>query len=77
VVVCDAVVRVLGGVVERVGAEVADDAQQRRCEVSGDLARTFAIGRHCLEKPCSGSDVAASRDEDVDDLAVLVDRGTV
>jgi hypothetical protein len=73
VIAFDPVVRVLGRVVERVGEEVVDDAQQRSCEVSGDLARTFTTGQHCLEEPGGRCDVSAFRHEDVDDLAVLVD----
>jgi hypothetical protein len=72
VVALDPVVRVPRCVVSRVGDQVGDDVRQRSGAVGDDLVgSTTREHRISEERPCS-DDVAASGDEDVDDLAVLI-----
>jgi hypothetical protein len=73
VVALDAVVRILRGVVERVGEKVVDNAQQRCGQISRHLSRSFAASQHRLEELRRRWDVAPFRHQNVDDLAMLVD----
>ena len=69
----DPVVRVLPGVVSGVGQQVGDNVGQRGSSISDDLIR-FAVRDHSgREERIAPGDVAASRDQHVDDVAVLVD----
>ncbi len=70
----DPVVRVLGGVMERVGHEFAKRSCARRCPIGHNLARLAVRADRRYEEPARGSDIATGRDVHVDDLAVLVDR---
>ena len=70
----DAVVAVLLEDMPRSRGELVDDARVYRCPVGGDLNRRRAMGQRADEEcPCRRA-VAALRDQDVDDLTVLVDR---
>ena len=57
VVALDAVVRILRGVVYRIG-KLVDEAQQRCRQIRGDLLRSFAARLHHLEEPGPCWDVA-------------------
>ena len=74
VVVLDAVIGVLLGVVARVGDQFLDHRDQRRGFVGDDLHGPKMSPERGFEEAPSGRGVASRRDEDVDDLAVLVDR---
>jgi hypothetical protein len=56
----------------RVGDQLRDDVRQRRGTIGDDLVRFAVRGERSREEPPGRSDVAAPRDEHVDDLAVLV-----
>lgn len=51
VIALDPVVRILRGVVERVGEKFVDNAQQRGGQIRGDLPRSFVTGQQCFEEP--------------------------
>ena len=69
VVALDAVVRILRGVVERVGEKFVDDAQQRCGQIRGDLLRSCTAREHRLEERGRHWDVAPLGHQNVDDLA--------
>ena len=68
----DPVVGVPVGVVDRAGQQVDNDVRQRGRAVGDDLVG-MTVRVHGLrdKRPCCG-DVATSREQDVDDLAMLV-----
>ena len=74
VVALDAVVGVLLGVVARVGDQFLDHRDQRRGFVGDDLCGPRMGPERRFEEAPSCWSVASRRDEDVDDLAVLVER---
>ncbi len=59
VIALDPVVRILRGVVERVGERFVDNAQQRCGQIRGDLRRSFATGQQCFEEPGRSCEVAS------------------
>ena len=68
------VVRVLLEDMPSSGGELLDHPRIDRRPVGGDLNRRQAVRQRAgEERPC-GRAVAAFRDQDVDDLAVLIDR---
>ena len=74
VVALHAVVRVLLGVVKRLGNQLIDDSKQWCIQIFGDLTRS-PMGDQCaFEKPCGRRDVSPIRHVHVDDLAVLINR---
>ena len=74
VVAFDAVVRVPLSVVKRGWHEAFDRSPQRWGPVGHHLVG-FTVGAECPgEEPACGPEIAAGRDEHVDDLAVLINR---
>ena len=72
VVAFDAVVRVLGAVVERGRDETFDRRSQRRGPVGDDLDWLTMRAECRREESSSGSEIPSGRDEHVDDLTVLI-----
>jgi hypothetical protein len=68
------VVLVLAGVVERQRDQLLDQVRQGRRTVGDDLDRLTVRCQGCREEPAGRGDIPMAGDEDVDDLAVLVDR---
>jgi IS6 family transposase len=73
VIALDPVVRVLVGVVDRVGHQLGDDVRQRGRPISDDHFWETVREQSAREEAAGRSDVATLRHEDVDDLAVFVD----
>jgi hypothetical protein len=69
-----AVVAVLLGDVPRGRHERVDDAGVDRRPVGGDLDRRRAVREGAGEERPRSTGIAALRDEDVDDLPLLIDR---
>ncbi len=64
-----------GGVdVAGFGEELVEDPRVDGCFVGGDFHRPAAVRQCPGEEPSGGDLVAAGAGQDVDDLAVLVDR---
>ena len=72
VVAFDAVVRILLSVMKRAWDEVFDRGPQRGGPIGHDLDRLTVQAQRCREEPSCGSEIAAHRDEYVDDLPVLI-----
>jgi hypothetical protein len=68
------VIRILLGEVARGGYQLVDHSRVGRCSVGGDLDRARAVLEGAGEEPASGRQIPLLCEEDVDDLAVLVDR---
>ena len=51
-----------------------DHPRVGRCPVRGHLARTWAVLEDPSDEPAGGRQILLFADQDVDDLAVLVDR---
>ncbi len=72
-VVLDPVVRILLGVVNRLGDQLIDNAKQGRSQIGGDFSGPPVVAKGGGEEPCSGSDVTSFRHVHVNDLAVLIE----
>ena len=70
----NAVVRVFLSVVNRAGQEIFDHVRESRGPVCDDLFRFVACVEHGSEEFACCRDMAFRRDENVDDLAVFIDR---
>ena len=70
----DGVIGVLLGDVARGGHQFIEHARVGRCPIRGHLARWQAMFEGLGEEPASGCQVSLRRHQDIDDLAVLVDR---
>jgi hypothetical protein len=70
----DGVVRVLLHDVARGGQQLIDHPRVGRRTVGVHLGWAWAVLEGAGEEPASGRQIPTLRDEDVDDLAILVDR---
>ena len=69
----DGIVRVLLEHVPSRRGDIVDDAWVDRCPVGRDLNRRWPIGKGSGEERSRRSGITTLRDENVDDVAVLVD----
>ena len=70
----DGIVRVLLHDVARGGQQLIDHPRVGRRPISAHLSRAWAMLESAGEESVSGRQIPVLRDEDVDDLAILVDR---
>ena len=70
----DCVVRVLLGDVAGRGQQLIKHSRIRSSPVGAHLGRSCAVVERLGEEPASGREIPLLRDENIDDLAELVDR---
>jgi len=74
VIVLDPTIRILLGVMNRVGKQLVHNSKQGCSQIGGHLRRSAVGCKHISEELSGGADVASFGHVYVDDLAVLIDR---